>query len=630
MGYANQTGDNTARPFPDWRVVPLVPGTKRAKGKWDKCTMRINELVRRSSEFAPYDIGVLLKENSLVLVDADTEQGAYVPGADGTARLVPGADGPANLREWKAANPGALPATYYELSPGDPGRHGRGEHYLYKQNPEEPVTGAWRPLPGVDFKSSGIMRIRCSGSPLTEIITLTDPVTIPAQTVRAFKAMRTKSTRSGGKRSGGGTGDGTGQDDMLFRLARSLKSSGLDSETAYVAWRAIADTLPLKDPAWPWTREDFERHFRDMDDAEPQVQNRRSNNVSSNTTGHTDIHGGNTTGQTGNQGSNQSPDRLSPYDPSWMPRPIEGKNADQLIRRIDAKLKAESHVSALVNDWSKLPDSYHPFYMHTALRVRAGSLTRADDPWLLSKAPPGALSTLSSKVHPLLADLGGHVVLLADTTPPDGKEYPGWGNRSTDGLAQVPYKVADDITLMILVSAGKAPCKACPDCTAGKKCDKGKPISDGYVAFIANADGFRSKYGLQQFMPWGRRTVQRARKRLLDAGLMAEKPGQGAVRTHKDHRWQYTPPVYMATQPGSRAHGATQDDPPEQERRPARPIDLNPVHGRECPVCAPMYAWLDKVTANTRAQRESRNREREERRQARSEQKTRSKQKSAA
>jgi hypothetical protein len=67
--------------------------------------------------------------------------------------------------------------------------------------------------------------------------------------------------KTGGRRGGGG-GDGGGHDDEISSRVMSMILSGLrgdlDKEQVYEQWRQIA--VP-RNPADPFTREDFERHY---------------------------------------------------------------------------------------------------------------------------------------------------------------------------------------------------------------------------------------------------------------------------------------------------------------------------------------------------------------------------------
>lgn len=51
------------------------------------------------------------------------------------------------------------------------------------------------------------------------------------------------------------------QDERLRDLAWKFACNGATEEEAYTAWREFADSMALTDTSWPWTREDFDRHW---------------------------------------------------------------------------------------------------------------------------------------------------------------------------------------------------------------------------------------------------------------------------------------------------------------------------------------------------------------------------------
>lgn len=56
-----------------------------------------------------------------------------------------------------------------------------------------------------------------------------------------------------------------GQDDLLSRLVYGWRAKGLDKEDAYAEWTSKVEEIGTLDESKPWTRNDFERHWRGAD-----------------------------------------------------------------------------------------------------------------------------------------------------------------------------------------------------------------------------------------------------------------------------------------------------------------------------------------------------------------------------
>lgn len=422
----NTPGEN----LPDWLVVPLIPGTKVAKGKWNArlyaehpeqtVVMRLSELMRRKREFQPFDIGVLLDLNGLVLVDADVSSTTDIVQDGNTSRYVTTTiDGRANLREWESAIRATRiariadsPDTWHDISPGDPGRHDRGEHYLYKQNPDAPMAGHWWIAPNVEVKTSGIMRIGLHGGQVSTLVHGGDPVMIPAELARAMMAGRIKRDSS----SSGVPGIGEGQEPKLFELAGNLTWNGASEDEAREAYYELARSFTALDPSWPWDEEAIADRFAwhweyhqgggGIAPAPTEVQTRWLASLA----------------ESARRKAELDACPIKTHDRSI--RNISALSGDERLKRFDEVERLESDRHYLATDW--LHDrELQGKYLRLMPRLRLG-VVKVDDPWVIRTFTAEELTRLSQQ-HKRIARIDDEIIAL-DIIQPKETEW-----RSGDG-----------------------------------------------------------------------------------------------------------------------------------------------------------------------------------------------------
>jgi hypothetical protein len=122
------------------------------------------------------------------------------------------------------------------------------------------------PIAGADIKSRGFLPVpgstHYSGEIYEPVLRDGTRVRIVRWTPELMAAMRADRAERDGKAraagNGAGGGNGGGHDGELAAAVLGMALRGLDEAQCYAEWLKIA--IP-RDPAWPFTREDFERHY---------------------------------------------------------------------------------------------------------------------------------------------------------------------------------------------------------------------------------------------------------------------------------------------------------------------------------------------------------------------------------
>ncbi len=241
----------------DWLCVPLFKGLKSSQGKWDDVTMRISELLERSAEFEPYDIGIRPDLSGLVVLDADVvrKRSTNISPSEracGTKFLEYYEDGTQELLAWAAAHKLEIPPTLMVRSAGRPdGSHLPGWHLYYKQCPDWKIAKDLSLTPHCQVKAGkGIVRF----SPHYEILRDLPVIELPedwAQAIQSFEPPKISSWR-GAAATAAADGDWAsragGLNDLYTKIKGAWLKMGLGTETevndALLAFNdAIADPM---------------------------------------------------------------------------------------------------------------------------------------------------------------------------------------------------------------------------------------------------------------------------------------------------------------------------------------------------------------------------------------------------
>lgn len=226
------------------------------------------------------------------------------------------------------------------------------------------------------------------------------------------------------------------------------------------------------------------------------------------------------------------------YDERWMPLPIsaEGKAhqyphespRQRYQRRVDSKLKAVKHAQDCGNaecHSHALPTGHFGWYENAMWRLRQHLEMPVDDPWFDRSDPEGKhRKVVSSRKFPLIAELDGKAVPLADYRPEKGDKYPGWlGSIPVERRRMKPGELADFVAL-VLSRAGAA----------------GQRITYARVAFEFNTKHC-DRLNVQ---PIAAMTASRATKIARERELIHET--EPAERHRRGQAWSYLPPLYAA------------------------------------------------------------------------------------
>jgi hypothetical protein len=118
------------------------------------------------------------------------------------------------------------------------------------------------PIAGGDIKSRGFIPLPGSehySGERYEPVRPSGPVLATRELIAAINADLADHRGKGGRDgNGGGGGSGGGHDGEVAAAVMSMVLRGLDREQCYEQWLTIA--VP-RDPSWPFTADDFERHY---------------------------------------------------------------------------------------------------------------------------------------------------------------------------------------------------------------------------------------------------------------------------------------------------------------------------------------------------------------------------------
>ena len=499
-----------------WMCVPLVPGTKRARGKWAEVTMPLGDLMgERGRCYRPFDIGIRLDLNGMVLIDADTVPGLETEGSRGRLAVT---DGPAELGRWQEEH-GALPATWMDQSPGRPdGSHLEGLHMLYLQNPEVRVGGHFTICDGVEIKASGILRIAITGTgkksvPLNDI----DVQVLPRECAEKLNSSRRKEC-VGASGYGGGGRAGEGRNGYLTRVKGQCERDGLTEEQADEA--VVQANAALDDPL---TQEEL---------AATVLQHKDWGHWKEESTGQR----GNLTLSSSREeegGANCEIDVLT--------------CANDILR----KMKAEQDDHPLSLDWKRAPAGCRNFYellmcyLATAVAVTGEAAIEAGSEWISVRDPDGRFCKwLMSDNHPLLLAQGQKIVALADPRSGEKEEHPGWKKAWGDAKAGDRWTMAEGAALLLPLMLAAA--------AEGVRASRAR-----FCAMLQEKAHELGKHGISRAMisQWqkylqGYRMEKASGKRrwtrYADPALAQVHKAVEGESYRRGHRWAYLAPVWGA------------------------------------------------------------------------------------